>query len=182
MEIKYIDWFTRINQLLADYFDVHFYKNMNYIWCLYAKTSNSIKSTNKTNQNYRKYISLEKNDQALFKSPNLRPGQLLKPGQKCVWGQLWGQASPMGPGQASFYSMPYGQYSSHVTAVMTDRLDNQLWIKGWVILSEPFTFNWMIYVEQFACKITGNDVDMDFWTFYKSMTQTVHRKERGKLK
>ena len=120
--------------------------------------------------------------QALFKRPNLRPGQLLKPGQKFVWGHVWGQASPMGPGQASFYSMPYGQFSSHVTAVMTVRLDNQLWSKGWVILSEPFTFNWMIYVEQFACKITGNDDDMDFWTFYKSMTQTVHRKERGKLK
>ena len=27
----------------------------------------------------------------------------------------------------------------------------------------------MIYVEQFACKITGNDVDMDFLTFYKNL-------------
>ena len=44
----------------------------------------------------------------------LKLGQLLKPGQKFVWGQLWGQnwgqanfeARPMGPDQARFYSIP----------------------------------------------------------------------------
>ena len=52
---------------MADYVDVHFLKLYDIYMVSLCKKSNPMKSINKTNQIYRKYISLEK---------LLRPGQI----------------------------------------------------------------------------------------------------------
>ena len=111
---KWIDLQESI-KLLADYFDVHFFLKYHiYIWCLYAQNSNPTKSINKTNQNYKNISVWEKCwSQELFKRPNLRPGQLLKPGQKFVCGQVWGQNW----GQANFEARP-GQWRQARTGLV----------------------------------------------------------------
>ena len=83
--------------------------------CLYAK-----KIASKKNQSIKPIIITENISvwkkkcwgKELFKRPNMRLGKLLKPGKKCVWGQLWGKVRTMGPGQVLFYSLPFLSKSS----------------------------------------------------------------------
>ena len=102
---------TRINQIVGRLLGCSFYKNITYICCLYAK-----KNRIQLNQSI-KLIRITENisvwekywGQALFKRPNLRPGQLLKPGLKFVWGQLWGKnwGQPNFEARPGFISMPF---------------------------------------------------------------------------
>ena len=91
---------------MAEYVDVHFLKLYEIYMVSLCKKIESLWNQSIKPIRITENISVWKkcSGQALFKRPNLRPGQLSKPGQKFVWGQFWDQnwaqaTRPMGPSQ-----------------------------------------------------------------------------------